>query len=58
MSLIYLLISFRLVELQLVFDANVLPFELDQVLIFGLLNYFSWYLYLEGFLLILSNILS
>jgi len=60
MSLIFLvlMISFRLLELKLVFDAHVLPFELDEVLIFSLLDDFSWYLYLVGLLLIIHSILT
>jgi hypothetical protein len=60
MSLIFLIlmISFRLLELKLVFAAHVLPFELDEVLIFSLLDDFSWYLYMVGLLLILHSILT
>lgn len=60
MSLIFfiLMISFRLLELKLVFDAHVLPFEINEVLIFSFLDDFSWYLYFAGLLLILHSILS
>jgi phosphoglycerol transferase MdoB-like AlkP superfamily enzyme len=60
MSLIFfiLMISFRLLELKLVFDAHVLPFKFEEVVIFSLLEDFSWYLYLVGLLLILHCILT
>ncbi len=60
MSLIFfiLMVSFRLIELKLVFDAHVLPFKLDEVLIFSLLDDFSWYLYFVGLLLILHSIFT
>ena len=60
MSLIFfiLMISFRLLELKLVFDAHVLPFKFEEVVIFSLLDDFSWYLYLVGLLLILHCILT
>jgi phosphoglycerol transferase MdoB-like AlkP superfamily enzyme len=60
MSLFFLIlmISFRLLELKLVFDAHVLPFKFEEVVVFSLLEDFSWYLYLVGLLLILHCILT
>lgn len=60
MSVIFLLlmVSFRLVELKLVFDTHVLPFELNEVLMLSLLDDFSWYIYFVGLLLILHSVLT
>jgi uncharacterized sulfatase len=60
MALIFLIlmVGFRLLELKLVFDSHVLPFELNEVIIFSLLDDFGWYLYFVGLLLILHSILS
>lgn len=60
MALIFLIlmVGFRLLELKLVFDSHVLPFELNEVIIFSLLDDFGWYLYFVGLLLILHSFLS
>jgi uncharacterized sulfatase len=60
MALIFLIlmVGFRLLELKMVFDSHVLPFELNEVIIFSLLDDFGWYLYFVGLLLILHSFLS
>lgn len=60
MSLIFfiLMIGFRFLELKLVFDSHILPFQFDEVLTVGLLDDISWYFYFVGLLLILHGIVS